>query len=49
MADAVRFAGGWLFDQAMEGWDVTVLTPDHAGTEMFRMGEIRRPSLVPAG
>ena len=26
----VRSAGGWLFDQAMSGWDVTVITADHA-------------------
>jgi hypothetical protein len=31
MADAVRSAGGWLFDQVMAGWDALVLTPDHAG------------------
>jgi hypothetical protein len=30
MADAVRSAGGWLFDQVMIGWDAMVLTPDHA-------------------
>ncbi len=23
--DAVRFAGGWLYDRSMAGWDVTVL------------------------
>ena len=23
VADVVRFAGGWLFDRAMAGWDVT--------------------------
>lgn len=28
-AEAVRHAGGWLFDQAMAGWDVTVITADH--------------------
>ena len=27
-AEAVQYAGGWLFDQAMAGWDVTVLTVD---------------------
>ncbi|WP_422746005.1 hypothetical protein ACN27E_00370 [Mycobacterium sp. WMMD1722] len=27
VADAVTFAGGWLFDRAMAGWDVTVLIP----------------------
>ena len=25
MLDAVRFAGGWLYDRVMAGWDVTVL------------------------
>ena len=25
-ADVVRFAGGWLFDQGMAGWEVNVLT-----------------------
>ena len=29
VADVVRFAGGWLFDRAMAGWDVTVLLIDH--------------------
>jgi hypothetical protein len=29
VADVVRFAGGWLFDRAMAGWDVTVLLADH--------------------
>ncbi|WP_374024423.1 hypothetical protein [Mycobacterium sp. HNNTM2301] len=29
--DVVRFAGGWLFDRAMAGWDVTVLLADLAG------------------
>ncbi|MEZ0366902.1 hypothetical protein ACAG26_24820 [Mycobacterium sp. pUA109] len=28
VADAVRFAGGWLFDRVMAGWDVTVLVGD---------------------
>jgi hypothetical protein len=27
--DVVRFAGGWLFDRSMAGWDVTVLIVDH--------------------
>jgi hypothetical protein len=26
--DAVRFAGGWVYDRAMAGWDVTVLVGD---------------------
>ena len=27
-AEAVRYAGGWLFDQVMAGWDVTVITAE---------------------
>ena len=27
-AEAVRYAGGWLFDQVMAGWDVAVITAD---------------------
>jgi hypothetical protein len=30
VADVVRFAGGWLFDRSMAGWDVTVLLADLA-------------------
>lgn len=30
VADVVRFAGGWLFDRSMAGWDVTVLLTDLA-------------------
>jgi hypothetical protein len=30
VADVVRFAGGWLFDRSMAGWDVTVLLADRA-------------------
>jgi hypothetical protein len=29
VVDVVRFAGGWLFDRSMAGWDVTVLVVDH--------------------
>lgn len=29
VVDVVKFAGGWLFDRAMAGWDVTVLVADH--------------------
>ena len=29
VSDVVRFAGGWLFDRAMAGWDVSVLVADH--------------------
>ena len=27
-AEAVRSAGGWLFDQVLAGWDVTVITAE---------------------
>lgn len=33
----VRFAGGWLFDQAMAGWDVNVLTADHGDLRPLRI------------
>ncbi|MDT5333875.1 MAG: hypothetical protein QOF31_5172 [Mycobacterium sp.] len=26
--DAVRFAGGWVYDRVMAGWDVTILVGD---------------------
>ncbi|MBW0016119.1 MAG: hypothetical protein JO236_01005 [Mycobacterium sp.] len=30
VVDVVRFAGGWIFDRSMAGWDVTVLLADLA-------------------
>ena len=30
VADVVRFAGGWMYDRVMAGWDVTVLLADGA-------------------
>ena len=30
VADVVRFAGGWMYDRVMAGWDVTVLLADRA-------------------
>jgi hypothetical protein len=35
--DAVRFAGGWVYDRVMAGWDVTILI---AGDEDVRPLEI---------
>ena len=32
-AQAVRFAGGWLFDRVMDGWDVTVYRADEDGDD----------------
>jgi hypothetical protein len=37
MAEAVRGAGGWLFDLGMAGWEVLVLTPDHGDTRPLRI------------
>ena len=31
--DVVRFAGGWLFDRTMAGWEVTVLLADHSADD----------------
>ncbi|QFG27592.1 hypothetical protein F7P10_38820 [Actinomadura sp. WMMB 499] len=36
-AEAVRFAGGWLFDRAMAGWDVTVYSADRAAARPLRI------------
>jgi hypothetical protein len=36
VVDVVRFAGGWLFDRAMAGWDVTVLLTDLADRPDYR-------------
>lgn len=35
--DVVRFAGGWLFDRAMAGWDVTVLTADETDSRPLKI------------
>ncbi len=35
--EVVRLAGGWLFDRAMAGWDVTVLTTDHPDARPLRI------------
>ncbi len=37
VVDAVRFTGGWLFDQVMAGWDVNVLTTDHTDPRPLRI------------
>lgn len=37
MVEAVRFAGGWLFDRVMAGWDVTVLTATPADYRPLRI------------
>lgn len=35
--DVVRSAGGWLYDRAMAGWQVTVLLPDGADARSLRI------------
>lgn len=30
MADAVRYTGGWLYDQVSAGWEVVVVVPKHS-------------------
>ncbi|GGV18906.1 hypothetical protein GCM10010182_45640 [Actinomadura cremea] len=36
-AEAVRFTGGWLFDRAMAGWEVTVFSADRATSRPLRI------------
>lgn len=53
-AEAVLFAGGWLFDRAMAGWDVNVLTLDDGnlgplgilGARVHDLGPALESSLV---
>ncbi|MFB4309726.1 hypothetical protein [Actinomadura sp. GTD37] len=47
MAEVVRFTGGWLFDQGMAGWDVTVLRADNADPRPLRILGARVASLEP--
>lgn len=47
VTEVVRFAGGWLFDQGMAGWDVTVLRSDHADPRPLRILGARVASLEP--
>jgi hypothetical protein len=41
MGEVVRSAGGWLFDQVMAGWDVTVITADCADPRPLRILGVR--------
>jgi hypothetical protein len=45
ISDAVRSAGGWLFDQVMAGWDVTVLTADDADARPLQILGVRATDL----
>ena len=35
--DVVQSAGGWLYDRAMAGWQVTVLLPDGSDARSLRI------------
>lgn len=48
IAAAVRFAGGWLVDQGLAGWEVSVLTPDHGDPRPLRILGARARHLEPA-
>jgi len=45
ISEAVRAAGGWLFDQVMAGWDVTVLTADDADARPLQILGVRATDL----
>jgi hypothetical protein len=47
-ADVVQVAGGWLCDQVLAGWDVTVVTADHADQRALRILGVRGHDLESA-
>jgi hypothetical protein len=57
VTDVVRHAGGWLYDRAMSGWDVTVLVSDAGdvtplrilGLRTQRLGSEDDPTAPPRG
>jgi hypothetical protein len=46
--DVVRSAGGWLFDRAMAGWDVTVLLTDRPDARPLQILGVRTLDLEDA-
>jgi hypothetical protein len=44
----VQVAGGWLCDQVLAGWDVTVVTEDHADQRALRVLGVRGSDLESA-
>ena len=40
-ADVVQSAGGWLYDRAMAGWEVTVLLPERCDGRALRILGVR--------
>ena len=49
VVDVVRFAGGWLFDRAIAGWDVSVLLTDLADHPDGRPLQILGAQIVDLG
>lgn len=45
--DVVQSAGGWLYDRAMAGWEVTVLLPRGCDTRSLRILGVRALDLEP--
>jgi hypothetical protein len=43
--DVVQSAGGWLYDRAMAGWEVTVLLPERCDTRPLRILGVRTSDL----
>ncbi|WP_330254987.1 hypothetical protein OG874_10800 [Nocardia sp. NBC_00565] len=37
MVEVVQYAGGWLFDHILAGWDATVLVPDLVDTRPLQI------------
>lgn len=48
IADAVRFAGGWMYDRVMAGWDVTVLLADGGDERPLQILGVRTADLESA-
>ena len=47
VTDVVRHAGGWLYDRAMAGWDVSVLVSDAGDVTPLRILGLRTQRLGP--
>lgn len=45
--DVVQSAGGWLYDRAMAGWEVTVLLPQGCNTRSLRILGCAPPTSTP--
>jgi hypothetical protein len=48
VSDAVKFAGGWMYDRVMAGWDVTVLIGDHPDERPLQILGVRLADLESA-